>query len=38
MVDIEFVEVLITGLMLSVMITLSVVSVVSVVVLFGNND
>ena len=35
MVDIEFVEVLITGLMLSVMITLS---VVSVVVLFGNND
>ena len=35
MVDIEFVEVLITGLMLSVMITLS---VVSVVVLFGDND
>lgn len=35
MVDIEFVEILITGLMLSVMITLS---VVSVVVLFGNND
>lgn len=35
MVDIEFVEVLITGLMWSVMISLS---VVSVVVLFGNND
>lgn len=35
MVDIEFVEVLITGLMWSVMISLS---VVSVVVLFSNND